>query len=281
MWRRFLILSFAVLVPSRANAGPLRVSALFEWEQGFQRQGYAGFLLLELPLERLARPALPPVWRPQRGSCFAEDAALPKPAETRPPKTAEIRSRPLPVGSVRRLLRAALAHSSDANADERLQSLSSRMRAAAALPELSLRAARSTSESLRLSPNGPLVRDYTQTGGAGLLFEARATWRFDRIVFADDELHVERLRIQRERVRERVIELLLKHLFAWQRARSRLLTGGETLSDDERALGEAELDSARAALDVLTDGAFSDELPRLEAASDAEVTSARAGTRPE
>lgn len=281
MWRRLFILSFAILVPSRASAGPLRVSALFEWEQGVQRQGYAGFLLLELPFERLARPTLPPAWGPRHGSSFAEDAAVPKAAPARPLKREEIRSRPLPVGSVRRLLHAALAHSSDANADERLQGLSSRMRAAAALPELSLRAARSTSESLRLSPSGTLVNDYTQTGGAGLIFEARATWRFDRLVFADDELHVERLRIQRERVRERVIELLLKHLFAWQRARSRLLTGSETLSDDERALGEAELDSARAALDVLTDGAFSEELPRLEAASDAAPTSAGAGTRPD
>ncbi|HET9934430.1 MAG TPA: hypothetical protein VFQ35_27190, partial [Polyangiaceae bacterium] len=207
-------------------------------------------------------------WPAPRVASIAEDAVAPKPTETRPLKRGEIHSRPLPVISVRRLLRAALAHSSDANADERLQGLSSRMRAAAALPELSLRAARSTNESLRLSPNGTLVNDYTQTGGAGVIFEARATWRFDRLVFADDELHVERLRIQRERVRERVIELLLKHLFTWQRARSRLLTGGDTLSDEERALGEAELDSARAALDVLTDGAFSDELPRLEAASD-------------
>lgn len=278
MWRLVLFFSLAMSFSSRAFAGPLRVTALFEWQRGSARESYAGFLLLELPFERLARPALPPALPSNRFSSWAEDANAPHLTEdANPPRAAESRpaqpmpshSHPVPVQSVRRLVRAALANGSDAHADERLGSLASRMRAAAVLPELSLRGARSTNESLRLSPNGTVVNDYTQTGGAGLILEARATWRFDRLVFADDELHVERLRIQRERARERVIELLLKHLFAWQRARSRLSTSADTLSDEEQALAEAELDSARAALDVLTDGAFTDELPRLEAANDA------------
>lgn len=270
MWRPLLLLvSLAMSLTSPAIAGPLRVTALFEWQRGPARESYTGFVLLEVPFERLARPLLPAT--PTGGKLWSltEDAGSPPPVEKRPARPLALQSRPLPVKSVRRLVRAALEHGFDVDGDERLGGLASRMRAAAVLPELSLRAARSTNESLRLSPNGTLVNDYTQTGGAGLIFEARATWRLDRLVFADDEIHVERLRVERERARERVVELLLKHLFAWQRARSRLLTNAETLTEEERALVEAELDGARAALDILTDGTFSGELPLLEAANDA------------
>ena len=262
MWQRFLALASVFLVSHPAAAGPLRLSALFEWQRGPTRQSCAGFVLLELPLERLARPRIPVL--PRAASFGALSEGTERAIEPRP-TSAPSRSHPLPAGSVRRLLRAALQRNADESVEERLSSLGARARAAAVLPELTLRGARSTDQSLRLSPNGSYVSDYTQTGGAGLIFEARATWKLDRLVFADEELHVERLRIQRERVRERVVELLLKHLFAWQRARGRLLAALDTLGDDERAELEAELDSARAALDVLTDGAFSDELPRIEA----------------
>jgi hypothetical protein len=259
--RHALFLFLLVLsTPSRAAAGPLRLSALFEWERAPGRQDYAGFLLLDVPLERFARPRVPLLPAPAQLGMLSEEPA----PEAPPRRSTPVRPRALPARSLRRLLRAALETSGQQSIEQRLESLSARMRAAAVLPELTLRAARSTNEQLRLSPNGTYVYDYTQTGGAGLIFEARATWKLDHLVFADEELHVERLRMQRDRVRERVVELLLKHLHAWQRARSRLLATSEALGDEERASVEAELDSAEAALDVLTDGAFSAELPSIE-----------------
>ncbi|MGC4092470.1 MAG: hypothetical protein QM756_32255 [Polyangiaceae bacterium] len=253
----FSIPLFLSMVTS-AQATPLRLSLLFEWQRGSQQQSYAGLVVLDLPLERWASPRLP--------TSIAEEAQ-PKPpaAAPAPPPRARIRTRPLPARSVKRLLKAALANRADSSVDDRLQSLSSRMHGAALLPELMLRGARSTSETLRLAPTGGSVYDYTQSGGAGLIVEARATWKLDRLVFADEELHVERLRMQREHVREQVVTLLLKQLFAWQRARARLLAEPDTLSDAERAELEAELDGAHAALDLLCDGAFSEELPQLEA----------------
>lgn len=261
MRQALVALAVVLSVSSRAAAGPLRLSALFEWERAPGREAYAGFLLLELPFDRLSRPRMPLPLEAPRAAVLAEG---PEP-EARPKASTRGRSHSLPAPSVRRLLRAALEQNGAQSVEQRLESLSARMRSSAVLPELTLRAARSTNEQLRLSPNGTYVYDYTQTGGAGLIFEARATWKLDRLVFADEELHVERLRVQREKVRERVVELLLKHLHAWQRARSRLLVATEALGDEERALMEAELDAAEAALDVLTDGAFSDERPLLEA----------------
>ncbi|MFZ5892148.1 MAG: hypothetical protein ACOY0T_13915 [Myxococcota bacterium] len=264
MWLRLISFALVLLVSSSALAEPLRLSFLFEWRHSTMRTDYAGMLGLELPLERMVQST-------SRAEAARSELQLAALTEGTAPAarvvTPRSQSRPLPARSVRRLLRAALAGNAEESAEERLASLASRSRVAAVLPELSLRAARSTNESLRLSPNGTYVYDYTQTGGAGLIFEARATWKLDRLVFTDDELHVERLRVQREKVREHVIALLLKHLFAWQRARARLLSESSPPEDEERVLLEAELDSERAALDVLTDGAFSEELPRIQAIS--------------
>jgi hypothetical protein len=71
------------------------------------------------------------------------------------------------------------------------------------------------------------VYDYTQTGGADLLLEARATWTLDRLVFADEELGIERL-----------------------------------TEAEARDRAELERFEAEAALDVLTGGWFAAEIAR-------------------
>jgi len=269
--RRWLLgLCLVSSVTQTAAAAPFRLSLLFEWRRAAAREDCAGMLLVDLPLERLARPSPPlsPALPGEPSGRLAEDATGPKSVEPAPasrvPAVAPVhRPRPLPASALRRLLRAALAGQADESVDERLDRLASRMRAAAILPELMLRGARSTNESLRLSPSGSAVTDYTQNGGAALIFEGRATWKLDRLLFADEELQLERLRIQRERVRERLVASLLKELFAWQRARARLLNDADTLPEEERAAVESELEHAGAALDVLTDGAFSEELARM------------------
>ena len=258
MWRWLPILVLVSANPRSAAAGPLSLGLAWEWRQTNSGASTSGVVYLTVPLERLARPARP----------FAPSMSLAEPPETPPDdaeptripaapavKRAAPRAALVDPAFARRLVRAALRVRGDWGAGERLDGLSLRSRVSAALPELTLRAVRSTDESLRLSPSGTYVNDYTQTGGAGLLLEARATWKLDRLVFADEELQVERLRAQRGRLTERVIAAVLKELTNWQRARLRLLDS--ELTPEEQLSLEVQLLTAESALDVLTDGLFS------------------------
>jgi hypothetical protein len=132
----------------------------------------------------------------------------------------------------------------------------------AALPELRLRAAHSTDESLRLAPTTSDPYRYTQSGGADLAFEARLTWKLDRLVFADEELGVERLRGQRAAGRAQLVKQVLAALFAWQRAELRRLD--PELSTEARVEAALRALEAVITLDVLTGGWFGAEaVPRL------------------
>jgi hypothetical protein len=152
-------------------------------------------------------------------------------------------------------LGAAYRTAGRGRAHARYASLSSRARASAALPELRLRAARSTDESLRLTPSSSDPYRYTQAGGVTLSFEGQATWRLDRLVFADEEISIEHLSQNRSRADSSLTEQVLKTLFQWQRAR---VTAAREDVDPEARL-EAELRGLEAALrlDVLTGGWFS------------------------
>ena len=93
-----------------------------------------------------------------------------------------------------------------------------------------------------------------------MLYEARATWRLDRLVFADEEIAVERLRAERAGERRKLVHHVLDVVAAWQKARP-LTTGTEEERDDR----EARRDAATATLDGLTDGQWSALLSRYEA----------------
>jgi hypothetical protein len=238
----------------------------WEWQKTSLGTGTAGLVFLTLPLERLGRPVLPrippaPLAELREGP---PNGAAPAPTITPPtaPKPAPPRPPLVDSALARRLVRAALRVRGELLAGDRLDGLAARSRASAALPELTLRAVRSTDESLRLSPSGTYVNDYTQTGGAGLLLEARATWKLDRLVFADEELRVERLRAQRERLADRVVAAVLKQLVTWQRARLHLLD--PDLTPEEQLRLEVEQVEAESSLDVLTEGLFSSERKALE-----------------
>src|SRR6185436_1363756 len=89
---------------------------------------------------------------------------------------------------------AALRAAGNAETRRALASMAARTRSAALLPELSVRAARSTDDSLRLSPTVDDPYRYTALGGAGTWLDARLAWHFDRLLFDRDEIAVERLR---------------------------------------------------------------------------------------
>lgn len=156
----------------------------------------------------------------------------------------------------KRVVVAALRHHGYKAQEARLLSLSSRAKTSALLPEVRLRALRSTDEQLRLTPVLEDPYRYTQAGGEDLLFEARLTWRLDRIAFADEELAVERIRHQREQAKAKLTERVLKALVAWQEARLKLQD--ELLSDEDWASASMQELEAALELEILTGGRFTE-----------------------
>jgi hypothetical protein len=122
------------------------------------------------------------------------------------------------------------------------------------LPELRLRVMRTVDVGQALSPT---EYDPTRTTGVDdVLFwlEARATWRLDRLVFAEEEVSLERMRHERAEAQAKLTSKVLKLLFDWQRA---LAFAESPLLPPEEALGaRLEVLEAEAELDLLTGGWF-------------------------
>lgn len=204
-----------------------------------------GLIVVGLPLDRIAGAA-PTVVRPA--------AALPQETGIQglSPKLAR--------AAVEAGWRAASLSADDA----RLDAIVSRARWSAALPETRLRAVRF--EDQRLSTDASLdasrLRDST---GANVGLEARLTWRFDRLLYADDEPAFERMRLERHDARARIAGRVLEALFHWQRgwlelhsARAAPREAHEPPNLPSRDETEAVLRiaEAEATLDVLTGGWF-------------------------
>jgi hypothetical protein len=227
-------------------------------EKSALRTEVAGFVGLSLPLERLVTPRRivvsqadstgpPPV---------AGAAELPQPS---PPADRERpqATRPLATPALSALARGALAAARRAEqAPEReraLDGLASRARVSALLPEVRFRAARTRDETLRLTPTTDDPYRVSLAGGDAVVLEGAATFRLSRLLFVDEELAVERLRLERERAWERRIARVLDRVLAWHAALVRL----STAADDTEALRwSLEAESAAVELDVLTNGWF-------------------------
>jgi hypothetical protein len=245
--------------PALASAGgDARLSLGIRAETSAVRSEVAGFVGLSVPLDHLAAP---------RRFVAAEaeprvPAAAVVPAETPPasPRPAEPRPfgvRPLPASLLSALARGALVAARRAElAPEReraLDGLSSRARLSALLPEVRFRAARTRDETLRLTPTTDDPYRFSLAGGDAVVLEGAATFRLSRLLFADEELAVERLRLERERVGERRLARVLERVLAWHVALVRLSTAVDAT---ERARFLLELEAASVELDVLTAGWF-------------------------
>jgi hypothetical protein len=208
------------------------------------------FLALSLlALSRFAR-AEPPSAPPAK-------AAAPTP----PPPDPLVRAALVTPAFADQAVRAALRAARFPEEHEHLASMASRARSAAALPELWLRAARSTDDSLRLSPTSADPASYSLLGGAGLLLEARLVWHLDRLVFDRDEIQVEHLRGNVGDAAVKLTRRVLELLFAWQRAALRATDPKLSPEDNQNAsLSRAE---AEVVLDILTDGWFGERIPRV------------------
>ncbi|HEY3235924.1 MAG TPA: hypothetical protein VGJ84_14500, partial [Polyangiaceae bacterium] len=166
---------------------------------------------------------------------------------------------------VRDAVRAALRVAGGPSSLRRVESLRRRAHTSAALPELRLRAERSTDESLRLTPTQSDPYRYTRAGGVGLSFEAQLTWRLDRLLFAMEELSIERLRAERHRDLSGLVERVVKTVVSWQRAR--LEADDPLLTPEQRASLLLDAFQAEALLDVMTGGWFGAAIDAEEAQS--------------
>lgn len=264
------LLGLGMLLPARfafAEALDLSVNASVS-VRPTQGVGYQGWLQLSVGWEALLF-GRPPATRASESLAQSNDA----PAETggapaagagAPAPTAEARPRLvqpwLRPAFALELVRAVMRQSE--SRDGELGSLATRSRTSALLPALRLRAGRGTDQSLRYSPTVDDPDRWLVSGAADYNYEAQASWTFDRLVFADDEIAIERLRQQAARFRGERALRALKLLFAWQRAWVRLRFG--ELEIEELWKAELELLQARAELDVLSTGWFSEQLAKWD-----------------
>jgi hypothetical protein len=252
--------------PPRA-AAPLWIALGASAQRDPERTSFGGLLLVGLPLDRL--------WERRRGpavsAAIAETPRLkPAPAGDRPsdasPPPASRPPRPIPLlvapTAARAAVRAALREARLVAPDADLDALASRARSASLLPELRLRAMRLVDEDESLAPTEYDPARTTASGGTSLWLEARATWRLDRLVFADDEVAIERLRGERAAAQRKLAERVLEALAAWQRALAR--GADDARSPEERRDDALEVASRAAELDVLTGGWFSGMLEKRE-----------------
>lgn len=225
-------------------------------DDGLRRSG--GLLLLSFPLGFVAGKGLEP-WSPspvlfddiEEGD-EEEDASHGEPLVS----TRGATSLPLPPSLARECVSAALRRHGLLD-DERLDSLASRARISASLPDLRLRATRATDASLRLSPTQYDPYRFTEGEAVGQRLEATVSFRLDRLLFADQEVALERIRLQRLEARSKLATRVLRALVDWKRARA--LGENDLLTPEEQLSARFRIFEAESTLSVLTGGACASE----------------------
>ena len=185
----------------------------------------------------------------------AETAGAEPPAGPPPPA-----ARPLVTSALARgTVNAALDSAGFRGAQRRSDALSTRIALSALLPDLSIRVARSTDQSLRFSTTYDDPYRYSEAGGVGFWIDGRATWHLDRLLFDPNEIAVERLRAGRAEAAGKLAHRVLELLFDWQRARRS--EENLALSDEEREAAALRAVEAAVTLDLLTKDWFSAHAP--------------------
>jgi hypothetical protein len=258
---------------SPAPSGEASVSLGVRREQSEVRSELAGFIGLEFPLDRVAAPrsvlvagndtsavAAGEPGATSRGDGSDTPASSDEGDDAGEGGLAPALGAELLAELARQAVAAAATAEHEGARERALDGVASRARLSAALPELRLRAARSRDESLRLAPTTEDPYRFTLAGGNGLVLEGQATFRLNRLLFADEELGVERLRVERERGSERRQARVTARVLAWHRAVSRVRSAE---SAEERGRAELLRVEAEVELDVLTGGWFGHRVARL------------------
>ena len=243
---------------------------------GFSRETFAGqrevggLVVLGLPLDRFARVAARSGLRATPASLSLSlanaNASVTGGASANTVLAAQ--QEEAPVGVTPRLARAtveaAWRTAGLGNDDSRLDAIVSRARLSGVLPETRLRAIRYDAQTLYSDTTVDTNR-LRDSAGANVGLEARLTWRFDRLLYAEDEPSFERMRLERHDARARIAGRVLEALFHWHRAwlelrwaqaasrEAREPPNRPSRDETEAALRVME---AEATLDVLTAGWF-------------------------
>lgn len=223
-----------------------------------------GLVVVGLPLDRFARVA-------SRSGATSSAPALPAAGAANAGANVVLVAQPSeepPVGVTPRLARAtveaAWRTAGLGNDDARLDAIVSRARWSAVLPETRLRAIRYDAQTLyaESTVDSNRLRD---SNGANVGLEARLTWRFDKLLYADDEPSFERMRLERHDARARIAGRVLEALFHWHRSWLELRWAQAASRDAREPPNHPSRDEtesalrvmeAEATLDVLTAGWF-------------------------
>lgn len=250
-----------------ASAGSLWVSVqatVVRTDAG--KTDFAAMALLGVPLERIGRArdrALQIAEHPGASKASPPPTYIPvvppsEVVEVKPDRAPDKPSiDPLQLvtpNMARAAIAAALEHAGLDESTSRVDRLASRARQSAILPELRLRVTRQLDDSQVLSPTEYDPDRVTATVKASMWLEARATFKLDKLVFADEEVALEKMREERLEAGKKLRERVLVTLFAWQKALR--VRDDPTTEPDMQMKASLEVIEAEVTLDVLTGGWF-------------------------
>jgi hypothetical protein len=167
-------------------------------------------------------------------------------------------SAPLVPAAVLRGLVSAAWHTAGLDRDETLDDIASRAKSSALAPEVRLRAMRTLSYGARILTADALADRTTLSDGTETLLEARLTWRLDRLVFADEEVGIERVKLDRAELKQRLASRIVELTIAWTRGRR--AAANVDLLPQEREEAAMVAMEAILALDAFTGGAATELL---------------------
>lgn len=140
--------------------------------------------------------------------------------------------------------------------DASLDAMAARARWSAVLPEVRLRVLRHVTDTTHTTGSDPATTDtpYYSYDSNSSWVEGRMTWRLDRLLFAEEEPTIERLRLDRQEQRMRMAAKVIEQVSKWQRAHFDATQSPDGSLDKVDALMR-EMESS-SALDVMTAGWF-------------------------
>lgn len=143
-----------------------------------------------------------------------------------------------------------------------LEHLVRRARASALLPEARVRILRTSAISARVDTT-PLDEQRAVTGeGTDLWFEGRLTFRLDRLLFAEEEVSFERMRLERQEHRNRVMSRVVDLYYGQKRAIAEAVHAGD--GTEAQTLHRIRAEEMQAELDVLSGGCRLTQTPPLD-----------------
>jgi hypothetical protein len=212
------------------------------------KQEVGGLIVVGIAFDKIAAGPVHHIGDPPK-PIVPPPAPTPPPAE---PTSASVRVRVTPKVA-RAAVAAALRASGIGVDDARIDEMVARARKSAALPETRLRALRVLGNNEQANTLAT-SETYYDTAAANLSFEVRLTWRLDRLVYADDEPTLERVRLETQEARAHLTTRVLEVLYAWQRAELELASAQVGSREEMDALLR-ELE-AETTLDTMTAGWF-------------------------